>query len=57
MPTPRCRRAKLNSSTACASDGTAAHQGPGGVGVFSYLSGSATSGVTVLLDDLTARAP
>ena len=39
------------------SDGTAAQQGPGGVGVFSYLSGSATSGVTVLLDDLTARAP
>jgi hypothetical protein len=38
-------------------DGTAALQGPGSVGVSAYLSSAATAGVTMSVDDLVATDP
>lgn len=40
-----------------AADATAALQGPGGVGVSSYLSSGASTGVTLAVDDVIATTP
>ena len=40
-----------------AADTTAALQGPGGVGVSTYLSSAATTGITMSVDDLVATNP
>jgi hypothetical protein len=42
---------------ASATDGTAALQGSGGVGVSTYLSSAATTGMTLSVDDLVATNP
>ena len=40
-----------------ATDSTAALQADGGIGVSSYMSSSATTGVTLSVDDLVATTP